>query len=338
MRIFVSIASYQDPMLFETLASAYVKAKYPENLTFGVLDQSDEPLDIKKITFRNQIKFEHIDPSIAKGPCWARRRIQESLTDEDYYLQIDSHTLFQQGWDELLLTYFNWIKKGLKHNFVITGYPRSFKIMKALHTKDNVYQMNIGHPHTLGITFREERLFEDGHYSMQKNFKPKNSVSRPLRGLLVGGGFIFSGSNFPKEIPYDEKLYFHGEELNLALRLFTNGWDIVHIPRIPVFHQYTDVNNLTRKLHWNPEDESNRPVKWYDLDKKSKQRLTDIIKGEITGTYGLGKKRSLQEFSELCGLDILNKEVIDHEIATKGRWMKELDFGENFEEIEIKNK
>ena len=57
MRIFVSIASYQDPMLFETLASAYVKAKYPENLTFGVLDQSDEPLDIKKITFSNQICF-----------------------------------------------------------------------------------------------------------------------------------------------------------------------------------------------------------------------------------------------------------------------------------------
>ena len=96
MKIFISIASYQDPMLLETIASAYVNASNPENLIFGILDQSDDPIDIKRIKFKEQIIFEHVEPSIAKGPCWARRRIQNFITSEDYYLQIDSHTLFQK--------------------------------------------------------------------------------------------------------------------------------------------------------------------------------------------------------------------------------------------------
>jgi len=338
MKIFISIASYQDPMLLETIASAYLNASSPENLIFGILDQSDDPIDIKKIKFKGQIIFEHVEPSIAKGPCWARRRIQDFMTSEDYYLQIDSHTLFQKDWDHLLLSYFNGIKLEIKENFVITGYPRSFKIQNVLGSRNNVYQLNVGHSKTLGITFREKRLFEDGHYSMQKNLNPKNNTSKPLRGLLVGGGFIFSAASFPKVIPYDDKLYFHGEELNLALRLFTNGWKVVHIPRVPLFHQYTDVNNLTRKLHWNPEDEINRPIKWHELDKKSKNRLSQIILGEIKGVYGLGKEKSLMEFSELCGLDILNKRVLDHDRAVNGRWLEELKLKKGFEAIEIKNK
>ena len=338
MKIFVSIAAYQDPMLIETLASAFVKAKNPENLVFCVLNQNDDQLELRKIKFRNQVIYKHIDPLFARGPCWARRRIQEMYTNEDYYLQIDSHTIFQKNWDELLIAYHSWVKKGINKKFVITGYPRSFKIEKTIHANETIFKMSTSHPYTLGITFREKRLFEDGHYSMQKNFKPVKTVFEPVMGLLVGGGFIFSEGDFINKIPYDEQLYFHGEELNLALRLFTNDWKVVHIPRIPLFHQYTDVKNLTRRLHWSPEDELNRPVKWHELDKKSKQRLTKIVTGEITGIYGLGKYRGLHEFSALCGLDILNKKIIDHDRATKGLWMEPLKIKKDFKEVEFKNK
>lgn len=336
MKIFISVAAYQDPMLLETIGSAYVNAKFPQNLIFGVLDQSDEPLEINKIKFRDQIKFEHIIPLLAKGPCWARRRIQNFITDEKYYLQIDSHTLFQKNWDELLINYHNWCEKSLGKSFVISGYPRSFEILKILHAKENSYKMKIGHKDTLAITFREERIFEDGHYSMQKNVKA-GSYS-PVKGLLVGGGFIFGRSEFVSQVPYDEMLYFHGEELNIALRLFTNGWAVVHIPRVPLFHQYTDVKTLTRKMHWNPEDELNRKKKWHELDKESKYRLSQIIEGNIQGEYGLGSIRTLEEFSQKCGLDILNKKVIDHDCAINGYWLEEINNKIDFKEIEIKNK
>ena len=43
-----------------------------------------------------------------------------------------------------------------------------------------------------------------------------------------------------------------------ALRAFTNGYSFFHIPDVPLFHLYTDVSELRRKLHWDQEDDKNR--------------------------------------------------------------------------------
>ena len=309
-KIFVSIASYQDPLLLETLCSAYENAEYKENLIFGVCEQSSSGIDLNSIRFQDQIRYELLDPVMAKGPCYARSRIQSFIKDEDYYLQIDSHMIFSQGWDSLLLSYFDWIYEQTNVNSVITGYPRSFK---ANHSLDS-FDLNVRYKNTLGITFREGRIFEDGHYSMQKSFPANSEV--PVRGLLVAGGFIFSKICFAKEIPYDPNLYFHGEELSLALRLFTNNWAVTHIPRVPIFHLYTDVKSLPRKLHWNSDDEENRAIKWKELDRLSKLRLTDLIFSRLEMPYGLGTKRTVQEFSDICGLDLFKKEIKDIDIAT----------------------
>ena len=149
---------------------------------------------------------------------------------------------------------------------------------------------------------------------MQKSYPANTDL--PVQGLLIAGGFIFSKTAFSKKIPYDPKLYFHGEELSLALRLFTHGWSVTHIPRVPIFHLYTDVKNLVRKLHWNEEDEKHRAIKWNELDKLSKSRLTDLIFSRVEEPFGLGAKRSVQEFINICGIDLFNKEVIDIDIAT----------------------
>ena len=103
MKIFISIASYQDPLLESTIISAYESSKNPENLVFGVCDQSSNPLDIDKFSFKDQIHYEHIDPLLSEGPCWARAEIQKKFTNEEYYLQIDSHSQFEEDWDSYLI-------------------------------------------------------------------------------------------------------------------------------------------------------------------------------------------------------------------------------------------
>jgi len=311
MKIFISIASYQDPLLLETICSAYMNASNKQNLRFGVCEQADEGIDVAGLIFSDQIDYELIQPVMARGPCWARERIQNFYQDEDFFLQIDSHMIFSEGWDEILISYHDWITGCGIDKFVITGYPRSFKPNEDLTN----FELDTRFKETLGITFREDRLFEDGYFSMQKSF-PANS-NNPVVGLLVAAGFIFSSGSLLKEIPYDPKLYFHGEELSIALRLFTNNWSVVHIPRVPLFHLYTDIANLPRKLHWNDEDEKNRVVKWKALDEASKKRLGELIHGDIKGIYGLGNKKSLQGFIDLCGLDLIAKTVISQDIATK---------------------
>lgn len=318
-KIFISVASYQDPLLLETLWSAYKNAENKDALVFGVCEQADTGINIEAINFKDQIKYELINPVMAKGACWARARVQQHISDEEYFLQIDSHTIFANGWDKILISYYSWLEKCLENNFVITGYPRGFKPNEELTS----FELNTAYKETLGITFREKKLFEDGYYSMQKSYPANTKL--PAKGLLVAGGFIFSKKEFVTSFPYDQKFYFNGEELSIALRLFTNMWDVVHIPRVPLWHLYTDVENLIRKLHWNPEDEKNRITKWNALDKFSKSRLGDLIKGKLETPFGLGSERSIEEFGKLCGVDLTNKNIIDENMATNNFCFKEIE-------------
>ena len=319
MKIFISVASYQDPLLLETLCSAYINAKYKENLIFGVCEQSNNGIDIDSLVFKNQVRYELVDPVMSKGACWARSRVQHFFQDEDFFLQIDSHTIFSENWDHILLKSYFWIKENMQDNFVITGYPREFKPNEDLTS----FKLDTSSKITWGIALQEDKIFEDGHYSGQRSYP--SEVTTPLKGYLVAAGFIFSNGNFVKQIPYDPKFYFHGEELSIALRLFTNNWNVAYIPEAPLFHFYTDINNLTRKLHWDKEDEKYRVENWMHLDKKSKSRLTDLVSNKLNQPFGLGEAKSIKEFGEKSGIDLINKKILDLNLATKSGSFEEIN-------------
>ena len=101
-------------------------------------------------------------------------------------------------------------------------------------------------------------------------------------------------------------------------------WDVVHIPRIPIFHLYTDVDNMIRKLHWNPEDEKNRAIKWNELDRLSKARLGDLINNKLEAPFGLGTLRPIDDFEILSGVDLRNKIIVDEEVATNSFCFEEI--------------
>ena len=99
MSIFISIASYQDPLLVSTIFGAYNNAKNKAELIFSICDQSDDPINIDDLDFADQVRYEHVNPVFSRGPCWARHRAQTFYQEEDYFLQIDSHTQFLPNWD-----------------------------------------------------------------------------------------------------------------------------------------------------------------------------------------------------------------------------------------------
>ena len=86
MSIFISIASYQDPLLVSTIFSAYNNAEKKEDLVFSICDQSDHGIKVDEIAFANQIHYEHVDPLFSKGPCWARHRAQNFFNDEEFLI------------------------------------------------------------------------------------------------------------------------------------------------------------------------------------------------------------------------------------------------------------
>ncbi len=65
------------------------------------------------------------------------------------------------------------------------------------------------------------------------------NLQRPLRARFVSAHFLFTLGAFVNDVPYDPELYFHGEEIMLAIRAFTHGYDLFHPPEHILWHEYT---------------------------------------------------------------------------------------------------
>lgn len=329
MSIFISIASYQDPLLVSTIFGAYNNAKNKDELIFSICDQSDNPINIDDLDFADQVRYEHVNPVFSKGPCWARHRAQTFYQEEDYFLQIDSHTQFLPNWDELFKEALLKIEAaGLTDGYfakpIITSYPRSFKVLDF---ERGLFELNTGDKHTQVITYRKDSLFSRGSFSRQIGIPTKHTEI--THAYLMAAGCIFTRGKFVKDIPYDPNYYFYGEELSMALRAFTHGFSFFHIPDVPLFHLYTDVSNIPRKLHWDPEDDANRAIKWHELEQKSLDRLDDLFAGKIEGSMGLGSQRSLKDYAVISGVDLKNKIVLNLEQATESAFLESVEWTKN---------
>ena len=323
MEIFISIASYQDPLLETTIRSAYENSANPELLRFGVCDQSSHPIDLDLMTFSNQISYEHIDPHLSQGPCWARARVQKFYNNEPYYLQIDSHMQFEQDWDSYMLSYLTKIQNEGSPSHsppIITCYPRGFDIVDFdnknfyLHTDDTS---------TFTLNFREDSIFCNGPYSAQITSMTNTEITH---GYLIAAGCLFTTGEFVKQVPYDQSLYFYGEELSIALRAFTKGFGIYHIPEVPIYHLYTDTSDLKRKLHWDENEDSSRSVKWHERESISINRLINLIDDKVKGTFGLGDIRTLEEFEYISGINLKEQKIVDTEKAFTSKFLSSLSW------------
>ena len=127
MTLFISIAAYCDPVLGFTLARARASATRPQDLHFGVVDQSPQPPPASTLALLApaRLSYQRIDPVYARGPCWARALAMALYDGEDWYLQIDSHMDFEPGWDQRLVAQARALAAE-SPRLVITAYPNPF--------------------------------------------------------------------------------------------------------------------------------------------------------------------------------------------------------------------
>ena len=59
--------------------------------------------------------------------------------------------------------------------------------------------------------------------------------------------FLFTEGSFNQEIPFDPAIYFFADEIAIALRAYTLGYDLFHPHRILGWHLY---DRTTRATHW----------------------------------------------------------------------------------------
>ena len=299
MRVFVSIASYCDPILGFTLARAVATARWPEQLHFGIVDQSPAaaPGPDEEDVAPARLSYMRIDPVYARGPCWARA-IGMSLYDgEDWFFQVDSHMDFDAHWDERLIAQALRLLPGRK-GVALTAYPNPFVFEGGRPVKRPATDKVLFH------VVKPAAGFEPDHPVLGFEAHPLDS-DQAVPGYHLGAGCLFAPGRFVQAFPYDPWFYFHGEEQALAARLFTHGWDVFHMPGLPVYHLYNNADSGAppRPLHWDESHDAQRSQAWWALEQRSRNRLHALMAGEPLGVYGLGTERTLAEYAAFSGID-----------------------------------
>lgn len=295
MKIFVSIAGYRDKELPKTITSLIDSAKFPNNLHLGVLSQ-DEPKKHPDLSFvSNRITYNKMHMKEARGAGYARKLCMEMYDGEDFFFQIDSHTRLAQNWDVRLITMLeNAQEIADNKKIILSQFPAPYQIWtngKEHYPKsDDILWYE---PSWSTVEWSWQNVWRGSRQFMQDKTKPCKSHT-------ILAGYVFSLGDIVKEVPYDERISFMGEELCFAIRAYTRGWDIYAPNEMLVWHFYG------RRSHhkvWNQVDDTTREIKWSDLEKESAEIQRMILTGEEKGIYGIVKNKRYTEYQKMIGIN-----------------------------------
>lgn len=302
-RIFVQIASYRDPECQWTVKDLFEKAAHPERVFVGICWQHVKAEDgycfQQPAPRPEQVRVFEVEATQSKGACWARSQVQKLWRGEEYTLQIDSHMRFEQGWDTLLL---ECLAACEDENAVLTCYPEGY-------TPPN----DISRNWVYGMAAKEF----DKHGILLMHGRPAYPASKPLPekpmpGAYISANMIFGPSRIIEAVPYDPHLYFFGEEISLAVRLWTHGYNIYHPNRLITYHYW---DRSKRRTHFDDHSQ------WPKQNEKAFARVRHLLGTEQSrdlevlaelDSFGLGSRRSLSEYQEYSGIDFSRKTIAPH--------------------------
>jgi hypothetical protein len=294
--IFVSIASYRDSQLGPTVQHCLANADSPEDLRFGICWQHapDEPWPLD-----DDPRFRVIDADYrdSRGVCWARAQIGSLLDGEDWYLQLDSHHRFAPGWDTKLIA----MAEGTgSPKPILSTYPNGFTLPERPQRKMTPWLMGFARWSRHGIPLFGPRPL-------------RRTLDRPLRARFMGACFIFTRSQWVTDVPYDPEIYFQGEEITLAVRSFTAGYDIFHPNKTLVWHQWIRSHRTT---HWvDHKSTDGGVISARELNERSLRKVRQFLCEPHTGPFGCGTERTAAEYQQYCGLDFAHCRAQEYTLA-----------------------
>ena len=297
-KIFINIASFRDPSLEITIKSALLHAKNPENLVFGIALQYYEN-EMPHLDFvKNQIKTIYYHPDTRPGLVRVRYEISKMVTDEKYFLMIDSHTLFYPEWDVNVKNYLSIAEEKSGHNNVIIAGNGS-------NPSSDIVSPNFYYP---DVDLRGFLYLRD-----LKRFIVKDKGLTRIHHLDFSN--FFTHSSFLNEVGFDEHSMFLHEEPYMSWKSFVSGWDI-YIPENPFCNQnpqsYFNIvwNNLpTSRDYFRKENRD--PV---ELEQEMFLAMTLDRQNRYSAKQN---KRSSKEFWEFVGVGKEFEDCLNHESFEK---------------------
>lgn len=325
--IFVQIASYRDPQLIPTLNDLIKNADFPENLNIMVCWQhgieqnldtffengfkyvSEEKSPVHLGDFQvhvleksgANIKLMDVHYNKAKGACWARNAIQQFYSGEKYTFQLDSHHRFVKSYDTLLIEMIESLRESSPKP-LITAYIPSFDPENDPASRCMIpWKMDFDRFIPEGAVFFIPSTID--------NWEEYNG--KPMRARFYSAHFAFADGSFATEVQHDPEYFFHGEEISIAVRAFTHGYDLYHPTTVIAWHEYT---RKGRVKVWDDHTTTQKNKGLLELDWVERNNISHARNRVLFGMdgadpnsidfgkYGFGDKRTLLEYEQYAGI------------------------------------
>lgn len=314
-KICIQIPSFCDEELLCTIKSYQENAANPDRLTFAVCFQDDDTKTLSVLQSMPNCKVKHIPADKAPGLCAARYFCSRMQTDETYVLHTDSHMRAARYWDVAMI--HMW-QKTKDEKAILSSYPLDYADYIEKDPCDEVFTSQV----------RDEGSFIGtvSNFNVEGTirFKGYDRHREPetIRGMFISGGCVFARASLDKDCPSDPEMFFVADEGSLNLRYFTYGYHIYHPAYMPFWHWYgyrvKKDGTPVRRFNTGDQDYTNKRI----LEEQRIRSLFGLLKDSVDmGEFGLGGKRTREEFLSLSGIDFKNHAC--RGFAKKGRFFQE---------------
>lgn len=313
--MFIGLSAFRDGVRCgHTIYDAFEKAKHPELISIGVVeqiiaDQDAHCVDTYCAEYRkkhntdtcphmDRISVIEVDAYDAKGPMVARAQQGTLIQDEEFCLQVDGHSEFNENWDADLYTMW---RQTQNEYAVLSTYINHVGNMRKESPNGEV-------PMLCNLMWGQHNMVR------LEGAAAASCMSRPKLSPLWGAGLSFSKCHAETAVPVDKygEYIFDGEEFSRAARLWTHGYDFYTPNRNVVFHNYTaphrdpPANGKPNPKNLNGptvKKAVNRLKHWLGIPYEGEADLREIE------MYGAGPQRTLDQFAEWTGIDLKNKDI-----------------------------
>jgi [Skp1-protein]-hydroxyproline N-acetylglucosaminyltransferase len=292
-RVFVSIASYRDSQLTDTIDSLFANQSGQNTIIIGAcMQDTEENYNTFKYKDNPNVKVHFMPYTEAKGVGFARNLIQQELfSDEDYFLQIDSHSRSCKNWDSILI---KQLKDCATSKALLSTYPNNFD---ATDLEEKYFKLNTCPYLKINSIDEVGKMHVTSAGIVEKGY--------PMLGFWLAAGFLFTKGQWCKEVVYSKELYFAGEEDHISVMSYVNGWDVYVPDTSTIWHDYTDNRLQSPKKY--------RPLHWEDHP--GTQSNLELLKELYQDAYGGSYQRTPDGFIELAKKISKYNDRIDVEVV-----------------------
>ena len=229
-KIFVSIASYCDSQIIDTLKSLYNNISDSSKVVVCVnlqdtIEQLNKVLELKY----NDLTILYTPKEQSKGVVVARNKIKKEIQDEKYFLQVDSHTRFKRNWDLILLSQYKSLDDP---KAILTTYPNNFDVPDI-----GEDYLNLPFNAPLKVKRFLVKDSETDNRCVAENFDSWKD-NKPFDTKWAAAGFLFTKSDWVKEVNIPDNIRFNGEEDFQTFISFLKGWNLKVCSEACIWHNY----------------------------------------------------------------------------------------------------